>query len=100
MAWARFFAGGFTRGCLIRGKRFEVAECIAFHSPTTVRCCAFQIDDEQIKITIHGGGQFGLSFYNPPNRIVVNNSSFDLAPDCLAAQFALVGAGWKLVDKD
>ncbi len=100
MAWARFIAGGFTRGCLIAGKRFEVADCIAFHSPTTVRCCAFQIDDGQIEITIHDGRQFDLSFYNPPNRIVVNNSSFDLAPDCLAAQFALGGAGWKLVDKD
>jgi len=100
MAWARFIAGGFTRGCLIAGKSFEVAQGLAFHSPTTVRCCGFQIDDEQIKITIHGGRQFGLSFYNPPNRIVVNNSSFDLAPGCLRARFALEDSGWKLVDKD
>jgi len=100
IAWARFIAGGLTRGCLIRGKRFEVAECVVFRSPTTIRCCAFQIGDGQIEITIHGGSQFALSFHNSPNRIVVNKSSFDLAPGRLNARFVLEGSGWKLVDKD
>jgi uncharacterized heparinase superfamily protein len=100
MAWARFIAGRFVRGCLIAGDRFEAAECMAFHSPTTVRCCGFRIDGGSVEITIHGGGQFDLSFYNPPNRIVVNESSFDLAPGCLAARFALEDSGWKLVCKD
>ena len=100
MAWARFIAGGFTNGCLIAGHRFEVAGCIAFHSAAPVGSCGFRSDGDSIEITIHDGRQFSLSFYNPLKRIVVNNSSFDLAPDCRAARFALEGSGWKLVDED
>jgi hypothetical protein len=100
MAWARFIAGDFVRGCLIAGNRFEIVQFLAFHSSTPVRCCALQVYEGQIEITIHGGSRFDLSFYTPPTRIVVNNSSFDLAPNCLAARFAFEDSGWKLVDKD
>ena len=100
IGWARFIDGAFTRGCLILGKSFEVAESMAFHSPATVRGCGFRIHDGSIEITIHGGRQFDLSFYTPLKRIVVNESSFDLPPRCLAVRFALEGASWKFVDKD
>lgn len=100
IAWARFIDGRFVRGCLAAGKRFEIEQAFAFNSPATVRCCAFRIDDGSVEITIHGGSTFDLSFHNPPRRIVVNDSSFELAAGCVTARCAFEGSGWKLVHEE
>jgi hypothetical protein len=100
MLWGRFIDGTLTRGCLIDGTKFEVDRCLTFSSPTVVKSSAFQIDSGQLEITIHGATQFDLSYYNPPDKIVVNSCSFDLAPGSRAARFALAGSDWKLIGQD
>lgn len=99
MAWTRYTGGSFSRGCLIDGRRFEVAQFVAFNSPTTVSCYALKMDQRQIEITIHGGSRFDLSFDYPPPTIVVNNRTYDLIPGSRAATFALVSSDWKLLSQ-
>jgi uncharacterized heparinase superfamily protein len=99
-AWARFAGGDFISGCLIHGQMFEVARCIKFNSPTVVRSCALRIDEEQIEISITGACRFDLSFSHFPDRVLVNKSSFDLAPGSRSARFALDGSGWKLIAEE
>jgi heparinase II/III-like protein len=100
IAWTRYIGGSFSRGCLIDGRSFEVAQFVAFNSPTPVSCYALKIDQGRIEITIHGGNGFDLSFNTPHSQIVVNNRSYDLPPGSLAVSFALEDSGWKILDQD
>ncbi len=100
MAWSRFVEGEFERGCLINGTKFEIANRLALNFPTTASCCALQVDDGRIEITIHGATRFDLSFDIPPGKIVVNQSRFDPSPGSRALSFALEDSGWKLIHED
>jgi hypothetical protein len=100
MAWGRFIQGEFARGCLIGGTKFEIANRLALNFPTTVSCCALQINEGRLEITIHGATRFDLSFDTPPGKIVVNKSRFDPSPASRALSFALEDSGWKLIHED
>jgi hypothetical protein len=99
MAWGRFIKGEFLRGCLIDGNRFEIANRISFTAPAKATCCAFELDKDQLEITIHGATRFDLFLSIPPGVIVLNGSRFDLSPNFRALSFALEGSVWKLADK-
>jgi hypothetical protein len=100
MAWGRFIEGKFERGCLISGTRFEIANQLRLISPETVDCCAVQVDQGSIEITIHGATRFDLSLDVPPGRIVVNQSRFDPLPGSRDLSFALANSAWKLTKED
>jgi hypothetical protein len=100
MAWSRFIKGEFQRGCLIDGTKFEIANCLNVTFPTLVSCCALQILDGRLEITIHGAPRFDLSLHTPPGEIVVNKFRFDPSPGSRALSFALEDSGWKLVHED
>jgi hypothetical protein len=100
MAWARFIKGEFERGCLIRGTRLEIASRLTVNSPTTASCCAVQIYEDRVEITIHGVTRFDLSFDIPPSKFVVNKSSFDPLPGSRVFSLALEDSGWKITQED
>lgn len=96
LALARFNGNGFESGCLIRGGKFEVEGCFAFVSPATLASCTLKSRGGHIEITIHHARRFDLSFINPPTRIVVNKSSFNVMPASRGVSFALERSGWKV----
>ncbi len=100
MAWGRFIGGEFKRGCLIGGTKFKIANRLTLNFPTIASCCALQVEDARIEITIHGATRFDLSFDTPPGKIVVNKSRFDPSPGSRALSFALEDSGWKLIHED
>ncbi len=100
MAIGRFTSGNLNSACLVQGKKLEVKDHIALHSPTTIRFGEIQINDSRIEITIHGASRFELSFYQPPTEIVVNKKRFTINANCRSVAFVLEGSGWKLMNRD
>jgi len=100
LAWARFAGGNFTRGCLIRGNTFEIADTFAIQSPNPLKYCVVELVSDRLDITIHDTQRFDLSFSTPLKKIVINKISFDVTEGSRAARFALDGHDWTLVSKD
>ena len=100
LAWARFAGDKFTRGCLIRGNTFEIADTFAIHSPNPLKYCAVELASDRVDITIHHTGYFDLSFSTPLKKIVINRIAFDVAEGSRNARFALDGHDWTCVSKD
>jgi len=100
LAWSRFHNDKFTRGCLIRGTRFEVAETLSINAPAAFRYCAIELASDWLDITIHDTHRFDLSFSTPLKNIVINKTVFDVSEGLRAARFALNGQVWTLVSKD
>jgi hypothetical protein len=100
VTWTRFFDAKFIRGCLIHGKKLEVADTFAVQSPNPMKYCAVELASDRLDITVHDTPRFDLSFSTPLKKIVINKISFDVTEGSRAAAFALNGQVWKLVSKD
>ncbi|HXF38394.1 MAG TPA: alginate lyase family protein [Blastocatellia bacterium] len=100
LAWARFAGDKFTRGCLILGNTFEVADTLGIQSPDPMKYCAVELVSDRLDITIHDTRRFDLSFSTPLKKIVINKIAFDVTEGSCAARFALDGSNWTLVSAD
>jgi len=100
LAWARFAGDNFTRGCLIRGNTFEVADTFAIQSPKPMKYCAVELVSDRLDITIHDTQCFDLSFSTPLKKIVINKIAFDVTEGSRNARFAPDGHDWTFVSAD
>ena len=104
MVWSRFINGEFDRGCLINGKRIEIAGRLVLNSPAPATY-GLKFNEGRLEITIHGTTRFDLSFHTPAHEfveiveIVINQRLFNPTPGARALSFALEDSTWKLTDE-
>lgn len=100
MFFARFVDYRFTRGCLIGGKTFEIADSLCFKSTSAVEGCGVEINESNVNIELRGCSEFEIGFKRNVTSILVNDSSFEFAAGISNARFALKNSIWHVVRKD